>query len=526
MNENEIYDSPNSRKERYLSALPSDQPLLTRVRPGTKKGVGSDFLLPENLLDPIEARLWHGNLGFRLGLETDDGWSLIVFDVEEAGVLPRDISDNLDSMALVVWTSLHGGRNRLLRVTQEAKDILRSIPDKIDLDGDGIHELEILTSNHALAPGSIVEHRHCRPSKPCDGTDEDIYEFVKASPEAPINGVGELDEILTGLEIEPSKGSKVANYAAAIGELPHVDDKLVEAGEARIREFQNSATTQAFRDIMDVLQGGTGNLDLPRHDNGTIDRDQADLEGVWLVYGVMRNTGASPERARKLTYAVFTQYCVKFPYMKTGRPRKWIDEREGDDYRLNRLNRAIAAYEQDHRKWLRWKRRENPTSSEGSDIPMGFSGEYSDITIDAVWISVSALAISEGNISVKAVVKLLADQRDFALPDNFTIPPHPSGHKVHTPPDPRGGEYRETERWYPTTKDVVDLTQEIHPDRSPSTHETVLKDLQRKYKQVKMAFCPARPSGTRYVYYPDHLPDPSDADSVKIGGHEQEPEIV
>lgn len=73
-------------------------------------------------------------------------------------------------------------------------------------------------------------------------------------------------------------------------------------------------------------------------------------------------------------------------------------------------------------------------------------------------------------------------------------------------------------------EEVAALAEEIDGSNSETTYEEVLKELQGEQGQVKMAFCPSRPNGSRYVYYPCSLPDPSGLRWVKVEGQRQDPD--
>lgn len=510
--------------ESTVNALPTSERLFTKVKPRTKEGEGTDYLESENLLTSEEAvqRVRGGeNIGFRLGHEISDNRVPVTLDGDDPSLLSEEVIRWANKYAVVEWSSLHDGNNWLIFVASEAYTILDQIKTKIDVDNDGEHELEILTDNHAIAPGSVVEHKHCRATKSCDGTESDIYESLETALNVPVADESAIKELLTLLDVPLDGEDHTDASPHDPRELPSVNDDLVAIGEAHIRDFQTSATGLAFDDLMDLLNGGTGTIDGLRHDNNTIDRDKADLEAIWMLYGIMRYAGESSERAYELTHAVYTHYCNEAKYIKdrTGRPRKWVDEREGDEYRKNRLNRAIEQHERHGSRWLRWMRRKSPSG--GSDVPRRFDGERAELVYDAVLISLYTLLYSEpSGPDAREVLELWADARDFALPDEYTIPssPHPPGHKVCTPLGSSDDTRRE-----PTAKEVGRLANAIDPSRKESTHKEALRELQREYGQVKMAYCPSRDNRLRYVYYPARMPDPEDSIRVKIGGEEYDP---
>lgn len=154
----ETDDSKIRDIERLIDILPSDVPVLTEVKPGTKKCTQTGWNNPENLLTPDQARQHiksGGNVGIRLGLNNRDEVNFVVLDVEEEGSLPHDVAELIKEHTLAVWESPHGGLNRLLTVTLSAYDLMEPFhQQKLDLDGDGDHELELLTKLHAIIPPS------------------------------------------------------------------------------------------------------------------------------------------------------------------------------------------------------------------------------------------------------------------------------------------------------------------------------------------------------------------------------------
>lgn len=278
-----------------------------------------------------------------------------------------------------------------------------------------------------------------------------------------------------------------------------IDEDTVAYAEECVREFRVDATQQAFDDLIDVLNGGTGNLSGLRHDDGTIDRDKADLEACWLLYGAMRYVGESPDRARELTSTLVTHYCNETPYMKDGRRRKWLRD---EAYRQNRLDCAIGGFSPG--AWHRWRRR-STYSCENSDEPRVYTGEYSEVSYDVVMAAVDILSGKLPPELISSTYGLDIDRIDINKPPTTC-------HKVSTQPTCGTS--------HSTKSEIIDLAQQIDPDRATDTHEEVLKRLQNQYRQVKAA----RMDSTTWVYYPAYLPDPPEACYVKCGGEKREPE--
>jgi len=145
--------------------------IFTKVRPNSKAGSEKGWL--NNLLTPVEAQglteRTNYNVGIALGRETQEGDYTVCFDRESGGSLPEDSQNLLESNAVAVWTSPHGGRNYLLTVSENALNELQRYKEKVYITGDD-HDLEILKSKHALIPPSSINHNSCSQNKPCNGS--------------------------------------------------------------------------------------------------------------------------------------------------------------------------------------------------------------------------------------------------------------------------------------------------------------------------------------------------------------------
>ena len=145
--------------------------IFTKARPNSKAGSEKGWL--NNLLTPVEAQdltqRTNYNIGIALGRETGQGDYTVCFDRESGGSLPEDSQNLLESNAVAVWESPHGGRNYLLTVSENALNELEKYKEKVYITGDE-HDLEILKSKHALIPPSSINHNSCSENKPCNGS--------------------------------------------------------------------------------------------------------------------------------------------------------------------------------------------------------------------------------------------------------------------------------------------------------------------------------------------------------------------
>lgn len=244
---------------------------------------------------------------------------------------------------------------------------------------------------------------------------------------------------------------------------PEISDDDVAEGEAVLRDFHNDdRTTQRARDYLtDLLKGRYLARGFESDDDpGQSDRNEAEYHLFGLLYGAFRKYGNEAD-AERLARAYMGHACRENPYTADGRPRKWNRD---PAYRDGRARAAVRDFDLD--VWDRWRRKRAKWRT--------WSDDYSDRTYEVVL----------------GVTQSLAELNDT----------------------------------YPTRREIVKHASLHDPDRKGRTHETALKRLQREYGQVKMAFCPGRSNGKRYVYFPASFPDPDDAECVKISGEKRTPE--
>ncbi|WP_302082646.1 hypothetical protein [Salinibaculum rarum] len=325
-----------------MDVLPDDEPLLTKAK-GFQKAGDIGWNNPENFLTPSEAKRRRGsgkNYGFALGDGTEE-WNLVAFDVETKGVLPDEAQALIDEHALLVWDSVHSGRNRLVKVTDDAYKILDSLTTAYNhLSDRADDDIELQTSGHCIGPGCEVSHKHCKDTKAdCPGSGRNTYELVGAKPFAPVVTKDVAERILTGLEIDREKNEspQTDDSVEKVTEIPEYDDTDVAAVEAHLQTLQANSPF-AFNCLSDRLNGGTGEKGGLRLDCGLIDRSATDFVTVSDLYGVMLVLGnEDKQRARELAYAYYTYRCEGNEYMKSseGRPRKWLSI--GAKYRKNIL---------------------------------------------------------------------------------------------------------------------------------------------------------------------------------------------
>lgn len=310
--------SSSQQAKKALSVLPSEERLLTKVQRRTKRGPEENWLDPEKLLTPAQAKTRideGGNYGFRLGLETEQGRMLAVLDVEESGVLPDSLNEWADKYSHLNWKSPHGGLNRLLMVTPTAYDILRGSPGKIDLNEDGQHELELLTPSrgHALGPGSIIDHQYCSEKKPCSGDGQDDYRFESRNSEADIVDETAAKQLLTLLEVSSVPESTEPGSESA-KQNPRRNDEIQNLGKT-VRRRLRRAEEFKFGDQFTALKEGRYHDAGFGNDRSIAEFRLAEILG-WLF-----------DDDEDIVHRTMTMICQQKPQTSAGL-RKWL-ERNG-----------------------------------------------------------------------------------------------------------------------------------------------------------------------------------------------------
>lgn len=519
---------PAHNGSRVLEPLFADEAVLTKTRPGTKKGVDEHFNAPEHRLTPDEAEEWldtGGNYGFALGPST----GLVTVDVEEDGVFPDEAGVALEDNVLLEWESGHVGRNRLVRATPDALALLNAVTTQIDLDGDGEHEVELLTNGHALGPGSVLDHERCKPGKAgCPGEGYGEYELVASNPEAEVLDADGARALLDALGLNPDEEqSAPAARRDEDWELPEVDESLADVGEAALRALRDDHPA-AFDSLVDMLQGGVGNHEGLLIEDGRIDRSLQELMALTRLHETVVFLGHEEgERARAITRATFERYVTGHTTTDDGQTRKWLQR--GEAYKRDRLHRATRAC---NRGSFRRFANQRPVGGEWQR----WTGDTAKPTYAHVNF---ALDLLTGNLAVDPEDPDLDGLRDTAavlyefdldtgkLAELLDNPPT-TVHGLNPPgsgPDPECA----TEP-YPTKAEVTEVCQAL----DEAAH--VEGDIEAEYGNVlsefvgeggaKLAYCPSRPNGDRYVYYPKSQPDPDDARWVRYDGEKHEPEAT
>jgi hypothetical protein len=314
---------------RFFDCLPDDQRLLTRARGKTKKGVEGYLDSP---VTTVEAGVWiqkGNNVCIKLGGIDSDNWTMFVLDVEETGDLPDQAIDVIDRCTLAIFESPHGGRNRAIRVTDGASDRLDDVKTKIDLDDDGDHEIELLTSGHALVPPSKVNHSKCSDTKEgCPGHGSDEYQLIEGYPDAEVMTETNVEELFDSID-SIGESSNLDDYTGKNHD-PDLNQSCIDDGEVVLNKLKKENVV-AFNALVDLLRGGTGEWSEKLITKGSIDRSQQEVMALTLLYqSAVELADMDKTRARESAEAIFKKYLAKNRFTDKGQVRKWLVR--GEDY--------------------------------------------------------------------------------------------------------------------------------------------------------------------------------------------------
>jgi len=140
-----------------------------------------------------------------------------------------------------------------------------------------------------------------------------------------------------------------------------------------------------------------------------------------------------------------------------------------------------------------------------------------EVPLDPELLEATAIARFNLDVDGKAVVDALESVRGDVAPN-----PHS---KDEEPPSGDGDNHSSSHSKYPTKRDIATLAKALDEgrDNEVKTYMDALGAIKRD-GGVKMAECPSRPNGERYVYYPRGLPDPEDANRVESGRSDESAE--
>ena len=309
------------------------------------------------------------------------------------------------------------------------------------------------------------------------------------------------------------------------------DESLVEVGEAILGDLQNKSL-HAFMALIGLLQGDTGGYDELLVDDDKIDRSHQELMALTRLYETIRFVGDEPkERAAEITIATVEAYFREHRTTNEENPRtrKWLQADE--EYKLDRIHRAIDDCDRGHYQRFLNRLPNQSRYREGNYSVTGYGSFRCAVDI------LSGSSPIDPEEDIKEARETIAETYGFdADPDELadilsSSPPTLSLCKVATPSSPGlSGESRPRREGgvadgnYPTRRTVAEVATRLAGDvehYSERSRRGILSDLVNEFGWVKMAKCPSRQPGEKYVYYSRRLPDPEDAKWIKIEGQKE-----
>jgi len=512
-----------------LDALPDDEPLLTKAQSLSKAGV-QGWHESENLITPEEAerRLETGkNYGFAAGRGTND-WRLVVFDVEKKEVLPDKAQALIDEHAVLVWDSVHEGRNRLVKVSPEVYEMLDSLTAAYGhLSDESGDDIEIQTNGHVIGPGCKIDHEECSDTKQgCPGSGRSEYELVESRPHAQIITKGVVSDLLDKLGIDYEKETTPSAQSSFAGDLqsPENTKKDVEKMDRYMSELQER-NPYPFKDLTQRLKGRVGEKSGLTLAGGYIDRSAVEFVTLSDLYGIARVIGGENRKtAAQLARSYYIHYCQETRRTKKGRPRKWLEMNK--TYRKSMIDYATNHFNRDKfYRWLKTREKEETPGLSRRD------GIYSETTRNCVYLAVQILSelhvFSELQVpsdEILSEIKKLAMEQVFreqiehlAEIWEIKLPDGIEEYVIETISND-WGLGSTTDREYPTRQEIVQLAKYIDEDHNKkSTYQKALGNLKAEGEFV-LAFCPSYENSERYVYYQDSDSKPDSAKWIESDG--------
>jgi hypothetical protein len=151
----------------------------------------------------------NGNVGIKLGKV--HGRYFIVFDKEKNGELPETVRQNIRWYCWAIWQSPHNGTNYLLEVSERAYKLFDQYKEEVYITDDSNHDLEILSSGHALIPPSKIDHSECSENKPCDGEETGEYQLIELDPTKRTLTEGTAKEVIDTLPVREKSDDSSSN---------------------------------------------------------------------------------------------------------------------------------------------------------------------------------------------------------------------------------------------------------------------------------------------------------------------------
>ncbi|SNR39430.1 bifunctional DNA primase/polymerase [Halorubrum vacuolatum] len=241
-----------------ISSYLEDSNIYVPLEAGKKYPVKKGWNRKRNLITQEEAKRHlqsGGNVGLILG-KWFNGNTYVLFDIEEAGILPADLKSVIDSHTVITHRSPHGGLNRIVRIEdREAYQLLHSYDtEHTDFREGPDADLELITSGETPLPPSEIHHRDCKDTKPCNGVGSDRYILDSINPEAPSLDIEAVRLIGDLLHQEEKEEDTEPNYNEEIsGNVPSPSPRFnIE------KEFNENVPSvrHTFKNRMDYMKKG------------------------------------------------------------------------------------------------------------------------------------------------------------------------------------------------------------------------------------------------------------------------------
>jgi len=478
------------------------------------------------------------NISGNCSLHTGDG--LAAIDLDDQQAFPAEIKSMLpDTFAI---RTPHDGKHLLYHVPDDTGITNAKLPNSSgDFQYDG---------KYVVCPGSYVDHSDCDSSKAnCPGNGADFYQPANDLAIATLSQ-SEHPELLEwlrnlGSDYRSASSSSSASTSDAQQELDPLDQGQAEEQYHWFYRFlRDEAGNEARKTLHSVLKGGRGDI-IDLSDDGTIDRNKADLYALKRIYGAFIYRGDSKSEARKNTRLVFRHFIQEQPEHSDLQQRKLLTHNQPEKYLEYMMDSVESEFDQgDWYEWFNWQ---------SSDSSKNFAhlNKSSRLTKATVLAAIEYLTSfdSESAVSIEYLQHNYQAHFEQIEPDQLacelpSLPQHTTMSSSMNPHGPNAhssnqvhvidseGELSEiaSDRTYPTRREIQVIARLLNPVPSEEHFQNTLSEMVNDLDPlvtVVQAKCPSRSNGERYVYYLDRESDgerdPADAECVKLHGRELEP---
>ena len=296
-----------------------------------------------------------------------------------------------------------------------------------------------------------------------------------------------------------------------ISEPPIIDEELVNVTEEALRDLQ-IRSTKHYNDIMHLIRGERTDLDIPKKEDGKVDRSAANFVALSQLSGILSTfTDLDGNERVQAASSTLSRYCREHPSIYDGQRRRWTTDT--DQYRSKVWEAVEGSFDQ--LAFNRSLRKKSNTRN--------WSGRYSEVTYDIV--AASVFLLNAGNVGQGSTEKFAVDTAktfvlDISRPNELTnlLVSTTNNHlKIITL---FGDDVKIL--WKPCRQDITKIAQAFDPDLCANSVRQALTHLQQQ-SQIKMAKLP-RQDRYQNVYYPASRRDPQIADYIRIGGDDYRPD--